>query len=84
MCLARPRWPPRDDLARLGVAQEAVLVRRRLLLPALVFLVLGGLARALAAAFGAIDSQVESAGQSQRARLDLVRVTLRTQRNVSE
>src|SRR5262249_14313495 len=55
---------------------EDILVSMRLLLAAVIGLFLDGVARALAAAFGAIDRQVGSTGQGQRARRDTARVTL--------
>jgi hypothetical protein len=75
--LARQRRPQRDDVVRLCIDQEDVLVSRRLLLAAVMGLLRGPVSWAVAAPFGAIHRQGGGPGPGQGARLDTGRLALR-------
>jgi hypothetical protein len=80
-CLLVVRFPwdsrtPIDHFLRVGVDHEDVLIRMGFLFAALVRLLLGGIFRALAAAFCAVHLEMGAAGERQRTHRDPTRVAL--------
>ena len=79
LLVVRFPWDSRthiDHLLRVGVDHEAVLIRLGFLCAALVLLLLGGILRALAAAFRAVHLEIGAACERQRTHRHTTRVAL--------